>query len=103
MILTADKEVSLVVMTTEDYIKKGRDLLNQPTYKSIPTNATTSYKNKFITLLKTIQADGGINEAVYRRLYPTGTGSPKFYGLPKIHKVGNAIKTHSFQYRGSHL
>ena len=29
-----------------------------------------------------------MNEETYRRLYPTGAGSPKFYGLPKIHKPG---------------
>ena len=36
--------------------------------------------------------EGGINEAVYRRLYPTGAGSPKFYGLPKIHKEGMPLR-----------
>ena len=29
-----------------------------------------------------------MNEALYRRLYPRGAGSQKFYGLPKIHKEG---------------
>ena len=88
MILTADKGVLLVVMNTEDYIKKAEDLFNQPTYKSIPTDPRTRYKNKLITLLKTIKAESGINEAVYRRLYATGAGYPEFYGLPKIHKEG---------------
>ena len=27
-----------------------------------------------------------------RRLYPTGAGSPKFYGLPKIHKIGMPLR-----------
>ena len=92
MILTAHKGVSLVVMNTEDYIKKAGDLLNQPTCKSIPTDLTTRYKNKLITLLKTIKAEGGISEAVYRRLYPTGAGCPKFCGLPKIRKEGMALR-----------
>ena len=83
MILTADKGVSLVVMDTEDYIKKAEDLLNQPTYKSIPTDTTTKCKNKLISLQKTIKAEGGINEAVYRRLYPTGAGSPSSMGYLK--------------------
>ena len=39
-------------------------------------------------LLKTVKPEGGINEIIYRRLYPTGAGSPKFYGLPKVHKEG---------------
>ena len=28
----------------------------------------------------------GINENTYRRLYPTGAGTPTYYGLPKVHK-----------------
>ena len=32
MILTTDKGVALVVLNTEDYIKKAEDLLNQNTY-----------------------------------------------------------------------
>ena len=80
MILTADKGVSLVVMNKEEYIKKAEDLLNQPTYKSIPSDPTTRYKNKLITLLKTIKAEGGINEAIYRRLYPTGADPPNSMG-----------------------
>ena len=88
MILTANKGMSLVVMDTKDYIKKAEDLLNQLTYKSIPTDLTTRYKNKLITLLKTIKAEGGINETVSRRLYPTGAGSTKFYGLSKYIRKG---------------
>ena len=53
-----------MVMNKEDYIKKAKDLFNQPTYKSIPSNPTTRYKNKLITLLKNIKVEGGINEAV---------------------------------------
>ena len=33
-----------------------------------------------------------MKDELYRRLYPTGTGSPKFYGLPKIHKVGMPLR-----------
>ena len=66
--------------------------MNQPTDKSIPTDPTTRYKNKLITLLKTIKGECGVNEAVYRRLYPTGAGSAKFCGLPMIHKVGIPLR-----------
>ena len=71
MILTADKGVSLVVMNKEDYIKKAEELLNQPTYRTIPSDPKTKYKNKLANLLKTIKAESGISDAVYRRLYPT--------------------------------
>ena len=78
----------MVVMDREEYITKIEELLNQPTYKTIPADPTTKQKNNCITLLKNIKAEGGINDAAYRRLYPTGVESLKFYGLPKIHKVG---------------
>ena len=29
---------------------------------------------------------------MYKSLYPTGAGSPKFYGLPKIHKPGMPLR-----------
>ena len=88
MTLTADKGVSPVVLNKEDYVKKAEELLNEPTYRTIPSDPTTKYKNKLVDLLKIIKAEGGISDAAYRRLYPTGAGFPKFYGLPKRHKEG---------------
>ena len=42
--------------------------------------------------MKTIKTQGRINEALYKKLYPTGAGVPKFYGLPKIHKKGTPLR-----------
>ena len=92
MVLTADKGVALVVIDTEEYKKKAQELLQQPTYQPIPSDPTSKYKNKLINILKSIKAEGGITEAVYKKLYPTGAGSPKFYGLPKIHKEGVQLR-----------
>ena len=92
MVLTADKGVLLVVMDTADCKKEAEDLLQQPTYQPIPTDPTTKYINKLISMLKSIKAEGGISEAVYKKLYSTGAGSPKFYGLPKIHKEGMPLR-----------
>ena len=33
-----------------------------------------------------------MSEALYKRLYPTGAGSSKFYGLPKVHKEGVPLR-----------
>ena len=82
----ADKGVALVVMKREEYDKKAEELLNTTTYTTINSDPTTRYKNKLISLLKSIKTQGGINEALYKKLHPTGAGVPKFYGLPKIHK-----------------
>ena len=72
----------------KDYVQKAKELLDQPTYRTIPNDPTTKNKNKLVNLLKAIKTEGEIDEALYKRLYPTGAGSPKFYGLPKIHKEG---------------
>ena len=86
IVLTADIGVALVVMKREDYDMKAEELLNTNTYTTIDSDPTTRYKNKLVSLLKFIKTQGGINEALYKKLYPTGAGVPKFYGLPKIHK-----------------
>ena len=92
MILTADKGVSIVVIDNEEYIKKADELLSQSSYKNISTDPTNRYKNKLITLLKKIKTEGGMDDATYRRLYPTGASPPKFYGLPKVHKSGMPLR-----------
>ena len=92
MILTADKGVALVVLNTEDYIKKAEDLLSQNTYRALTSDPTMRLKTKMINLLKSIKSKGGISEKLYKRLYPTGAESPKFDGLPKIHKPGMQVR-----------
>ena len=92
MVLTTDKGVALVVMNTEDYKKKAEELLNQNTYRIITSDPTMRLKNKLINMLKSIKTKGGMTEELYRRLYPTGAGSPNFYGLTKIHKLGMPLR-----------
>ena len=79
-------------MNKKDYIKKSEELLLKPTYKILPSDPTTEHKNKLITLLKSIKAEGGIRENTYKRLYPTGACSAKYYGLPKVHKIGIPLR-----------
>ena len=92
IILTADKGVSMVVMDRDEYNTKAEELLNQPTYRPIPNDPTNKLKTRLISLLKQIKTEGGMNEATYKRLYPTVAGSPKFYGLPKVHKQGTPLR-----------
>ena len=86
IILTADMGVALVVFNKEDYVEKADYLLNQQTYRKIKEDPTSRQKAKLIRMLKKIKAEGGISEEKYKKMYPMGAGSPKFYGLPKIHK-----------------
>ena len=60
MVLTADKGVSMVVMDREEYIQKSDELLKQPNYKITQTDPTIKYRNKLISLLKSIKSEGGI-------------------------------------------
>ena len=78
MILTVDKGVSMVVLNRDDYHQKAEALLQDSAYRPIPNDPTNKYKNKLI--------------ATYKKLYPTGAGSPKFYGLPKLHKEGTPLR-----------
>ena len=82
----------MVVKKREEYEKKAEELLKTTTYTTINNDPTTRYKNKLINLLKSIKTQGGINEALYKKLYPTGAGVPKFYGLPKIHKKETPLR-----------
>ena len=87
VILTADKGVALVVMDRVDYNNKAQKLLeDRGTYREIKTEPTKKLKNKLVSLLKMIKAEGGISDQLCKKLYPTGAVAPKFYGLPKIHK-----------------
>ena len=71
---------------------------HKPFYKTpTPTKSSTKtptpqLKNKLINLLKGIKQSGGLSIQKYKQLYPTSAVSPKFYGLPKIHKTGTPLR-----------
>ena len=93
VILTADKGVAIVIMDKEDYQEKAKALLeDQGTYKALKTDPTGRLKSKMINLLKKIKSEGGIDDILHKKLYPTGAVTPKFYGLPKIHKGGIPLR-----------
>ena len=62
------------------------------TYKVLNKDPTSQLKNKLITLLKDIKQTGGLSTQKYKQLYATSAVPPKFYGLPKIHKVGTPLR-----------
>ena len=92
IILTADKGVALVVMDKADYSSKSEELLNTSTYRKIPEDPTNRQKSRLINILKNIKSEGGLNEEIYKKMYPTGAVSPKYYGFPKIHKGGTPLR-----------
>ena len=93
VILTADKGVTIVITDREDYHEKAKALLeDQGTYKALKSDPTSRIKSKLISLLKKIKSEGGIDDTQYKKMYPTGAVSPKFYGLPNIHKRGIPLR-----------
>ena len=87
MVLTANKGVALVVIDRTEYICKAKDLLQDTsTYRTIKGDPTSKLKNRLISILKKIKAETGMQDNIYKKMYPTGASPPKFYGLPKIHK-----------------
>ena len=89
VILTADNGVAMVVMDRQDYIDKAHKLLSElNTYRPINKDPTNKLKNKLGQTLRDIKTHGGFSDNKYERLYSTSTFPSKFYGFPKIHKIG---------------
>ena len=85
--LAADKGVVLVVMNRSEYIRNMKELLEDTiTYRPLNIDPTNKQKNKLINILQRIKTESGIEDTIYKKIYPTGASSPKIYGLPKIHK-----------------
>ena len=93
VILTVDKGVAMVIMDKEEYQEKAKALLeDQGTYKDLKADPTSRIKSKMINLLKKIKLEGGIDDILHKKLYPTGAVPPKFYGLLEIHKSGIPLR-----------
>ena len=74
-------------MDRTEYTKKAQDLLEDGgTYRDIKMDPSSKLKNKLVSLLKKIKAQGGISNNLYKKMYPTGAVKPKFYGLPIFHE-----------------
>ena len=92
IVLTADKGVAMVIMDRQDYINKANNLFSQNTYRSTPQDPTNTIRNKLINILKRVKSQTGLNNQTYKAIYPTGCVPPKFYGLPKIHKLDTLLR-----------
>ena len=82
----------MVILDRQDYIDKANNLLSQTTYRSIQWDPTNTIKNKLITILKRVKSQTGLSNQTYKAMYPTGCVPPKFYGLPKIHKLDTHLR-----------
>ena len=82
----------MVVMDRKDNIEKATELLSQPVYRTIDWDPTNKLKAKIITLLRKIKGETGLEDHIYKYMYPMGCTSPEFYGLPKIHRDNTSLR-----------
>ena len=80
-------------MSKSQYLSKAYDLLNDDnTYKVIrrdPTNVVQQKSNKIIQGLLHKEY---IDKKQYKQLICHNGVSPRFYGLPKVHKNGTPLR-----------
>ena len=60
--------------------------------KCSPRTPPPSLKTNSLPFLKTLHKQEVYPPKKYKQLYPTSAVPPKFYGLPKIHKVGTPLR-----------
>ena len=92
MILPADKGIATVVMNKNDYYEKCRPnehLRDEKSYQKLKSDPTNKFKKEFVSNQKDLKDRKVMDHALglHMKLYPTVDQLPRFYGLPKIHKV----------------
>ena len=92
-IVPADKGRAVVVLNTKDYKAKANTLLEDTaTYQKLSKDPTSKFSNTLISQLKSLKKEGALDEREYRKIYPTSSVIPRFYGLPKVHKRGAPLR-----------
>ena len=92
-ILPADKGRVTVLMNSNDYHTKISGLLtDELTYAKLKSDPTNTFKLKLTRLLKSWKDTNKISYPLWQKLYPTAAVIPKFYGLPKVHKINHPLR-----------
>ena len=72
VVLRFDKEMTMVVIDKEEYKDKALSLLSDTnTYRTINKDSITKLRNQLINTLKGIKQAGGLNDSIYKKVYPT--------------------------------
>ena len=82
-IQTADKGVAMVVMDRTMYIDKANNLLVHPAFRTIDRDPTNKIKAKLITILRRIKRESGLEDSIYKSMYPMGCTSSVTYKVEK--------------------
>ncbi|BHF82358.1 hypothetical protein SprV_0802549500 [Sparganum proliferum] len=88
VVLPADKGRSTVVLDNTDYIKKANSLLDdRQAYLRCDDEPMRKLLTQLDKTLAEMQANKEISKSVRLAVKPTDAAAPRFYGLPKLHKV----------------
>ncbi|BHF57186.1 hypothetical protein SprV_0100012900 [Sparganum proliferum] len=88
VVLPADKGRSTVVLDKTDYIRKANSLLDdRQAYLRCDGEPMRKLLTQLDKTLAEMQANKVISKSVRLAVKPTDAAAPRFYGLPKVHKV----------------
>ena len=73
----------MIIRDRQDYTKKSKCLLNQPTYRAIPHDPTNNIKNNLINTLKKVKNQTGLDNVTYKSMYSTGCVPPNSMSYQK--------------------
>ena len=80
-------------MNADDYERKLTNMLeDKKTYEVLKSDPTAKYKRRLVAILTKFKRTNKITRSQYDLLYPTAENTPRIYGTPKIHKVGNKLR-----------
>ena len=93
LVLSADKGNCVVVMDKQQYHDKALSLLNdKSTYAVLNSDPTSKTQRKLNKMLLDLKKGSKISDSTYKILYSSDGLCPRFYGLPKIHKLGIPLR-----------
>ncbi|XP_072449635.1 uncharacterized protein [Chiloscyllium punctatum] len=76
-----------VILDKADYIQKMQQLLaDTNTYQKREFDPTPQLTNRINNTLRNLQKNGQITRFDLQRMKPESNNTPRFYGLPKVHK-----------------
>ena len=85
IILKQDKGKGIVLLDRTVYIGKYLSILNTQQFQLLDISPTAANENKIQRALWKIKSK--FTQQEYKKLYPTGSNSGKFYGTAKLHKL----------------
>nr|VZI38801.1 unnamed protein product [Spirometra erinaceieuropaei] len=93
VIVPADKGRATMVLDRADYLQKAKGLLeDRQFYVPCATNPLKALTRKINATLLALENSGAITPTDRRMTRPQDKALARFYGLPKVHKVGALLR-----------